>query len=266
VHTIASRLISILLANPHVLCGRADRLGKVFFPVKSDVGGNVDKLKKALAAAPAETLQALILAEKATGKHKDKNSAACALLWFKRCHRRAYPADHSYARCVPVRRLLDVASSPNVHVDQRKVKHSMGVYCQLRCQDCSLDAWRGLDAILVCPLRAMEFVFTMLRKVSEGMEGNKAAKEAVRATISCPQNDFRHLYNRSLTTHTHIHTYTHTHTYIHTYINSLYLKNPHILSHTNEYARLSADVLPVTTYQSNQTKPNQTLTPLAAPF
>lgn len=101
VQPIASRLLEMLMADPRVLCGRADRLGKVFFPVKSDVGGNVDKLKKALAAAPAETLQALILAEKATGKHKDKNSAACALLWFKRCQRRASPAHpHSYARCV----------------------------------------------------------------------------------------------------------------------------------------------------------------------
>ena len=198
VQPIASRLLEMLMTDPCVLCGRADRLGKVFFPVKSDVGGNVDKLKKALAAAPAETLQALILAEKATGKHKDKNSAACALLWFKRCQRRASPAHHSYARCVPLGRLHDVAS-PNVHVDQRKVGHSMGWCYQLRCQGCSLDARRGFDAILVCPLRAMEFVFTMLRKVSEGMEGNKAAKEAVRAKLLCLWNDFRHLYNRSFT-------------------------------------------------------------------
>jgi len=92
-----------------------DRLGKVFYPVKADVGGNVDKLLKALAASPAPSLQQLINAEKAAGKHTDKNSAACALLWFK---------------------------------------------------------------------RAMEFVFTMLQKVCQGVDGTKAAKEAYAETLS----------------------------------------------------------------------------------
>mmetsp|Transcript_43498 Transcript_43498/g.85012 ORF Transcript_43498/g.85012 Transcript_43498/m.85012 type:complete len:200 (-) Transcript_43498:316-915(-) len=92
-----------------------DRLGKVFYPVKADVGGNVDKLVKALAANPSPTLQALINAEKKAGKEKDKASAAIALLWFK---------------------------------------------------------------------RAMEFVFTMLKKVSEGIDGTKAAKESYAETLS----------------------------------------------------------------------------------
>ena len=69
-----------------------DRLGTIFSPVKSDVGGNVKKLNEALAAHPGHsTLHQLVLAEKAAGKHKDKNGAATALLWFKRsvpCRRR----------------------------------------------------------------------------------------------------------------------------------------------------------------------------------
>jgi len=62
----------------------ADRLGAVFFPVKSDVGGNVEKLKKALAAAPADTLQELLKNEKAAKKHTAKEAASLALLWLKR--------------------------------------------------------------------------------------------------------------------------------------------------------------------------------------
>uniref|UniRef100_A0A7S0N890 Glycolipid transfer protein domain-containing protein n=1 Tax=Cryptomonas curvata TaxID=233186 RepID=A0A7S0N890_9CRYP len=62
-----------------------DRLGTIFTPVKSDVGGNVEKLKKSRANnAAATTLQQLIRAEKAAGTHKDKNGASTALLWFKR--------------------------------------------------------------------------------------------------------------------------------------------------------------------------------------
>mmetsp|Transcript_5682 Transcript_5682/g.10875 ORF Transcript_5682/g.10875 Transcript_5682/m.10875 type:complete len:199 (-) Transcript_5682:304-900(-) len=61
-----------------------DRLGAVFFPVKSDVGGNVEKLKKALAAAPADTLQELLKNEKAAKKHTAKEAASLALLWLKR--------------------------------------------------------------------------------------------------------------------------------------------------------------------------------------
>ena len=48
------------------------------------MGGNVEKILKALAASPAATLQELLKAEKAANKHKHKDSAACALLWFKR--------------------------------------------------------------------------------------------------------------------------------------------------------------------------------------
>jgi hypothetical protein len=39
---------------------------------------------KALEANPQPSLQKLILAEKAKGKHKDKSSVSNALLWFKR--------------------------------------------------------------------------------------------------------------------------------------------------------------------------------------
>ncbi len=53
--------------------------------MKSDVGGNVEKLKKARVQNPtATTLQQLVRAEKAAGTHKDKNGASTALLWFKR--------------------------------------------------------------------------------------------------------------------------------------------------------------------------------------
>ncbi|KAJ1472983.1 glycolipid transfer protein-domain-containing protein [Baffinella frigidus] len=61
-----------------------DRLGKVFFPVKADLNGNVEKLVKHLAATPAATLHAMIRAEKAAGKSKEKNSASGSLLWLKR--------------------------------------------------------------------------------------------------------------------------------------------------------------------------------------
>jgi hypothetical protein len=55
--------------------------------VKSDVGGNVEKLKKAKAKNPeAASLQDLIRAEKKAGTHKDKNGASTALLWFKRLY------------------------------------------------------------------------------------------------------------------------------------------------------------------------------------
>ena len=69
-----------------------DRLGTVFSPVKSDIGGNIAKLKKAVSqnANKAITLQKLVLDEKAAGKHKDSNSSATSLLWFQRCAERIW--------------------------------------------------------------------------------------------------------------------------------------------------------------------------------
>jgi len=92
-----------------------DRLGTVFSPVKSDVGGNVTKLKAAHAKNPTASLNKLILDEVAAGKTKDKTSASIALLWFK---------------------------------------------------------------------RAMQFIFSMLKKVSAGEDANKAAKSAYDETLS----------------------------------------------------------------------------------
>jgi hypothetical protein len=66
-------------------CFIVDRLGSVFAPVKSDIGGNIQKLKKALEKnADKRSIQMLIVAEKAAGKHKDATAASSALLWFSR--------------------------------------------------------------------------------------------------------------------------------------------------------------------------------------
>lgn len=59
----------------------------------------MDKLLKALAANPVSTLQELLLAEKAGGKHKDSKSACCALLWFKRCAPWSAPCMPPQAEC-----------------------------------------------------------------------------------------------------------------------------------------------------------------------
>ena len=56
----------------------------VFKPVKADVGGNLEKMKAALERAPADTVHKALLAEKAAGNCKDKNSMAVAVLWYKR--------------------------------------------------------------------------------------------------------------------------------------------------------------------------------------
>merc|ERR1712205_156832 len=56
----------------------------VFKPVSADVGGNLEKMKAALERAPADTIHKALLAEKAAGKSKDKNSMAIAVLWYKR--------------------------------------------------------------------------------------------------------------------------------------------------------------------------------------
>ena len=62
-----------------------DRLGTVFSPVKSDIGNNIEQLKKASSQnADKKTLQKLVLAEKAAGKHKSSSSAASSLLWYSR--------------------------------------------------------------------------------------------------------------------------------------------------------------------------------------
>jgi len=41
-------------------------------PVKADINGNLEKIKKYLAKNPAETIHKAVLAEKAAGKSKDK--------------------------------------------------------------------------------------------------------------------------------------------------------------------------------------------------
>lgn len=86
----------------------------MFFPVKNDVGGNVEKLKKSLAAHPAGTLEQLLKNEIAAGTQKKSDSASIALLWLK---------------------------------------------------------------------RALQFIFVLLTKVTEGMDANKAAKEAYETTL-----------------------------------------------------------------------------------
>ena len=62
-----------------------DRLGPVFKPVKGDVGGNIEKLRKHSALHPHKrTIRELVLSEIGT-KKLDSGSAAAALLWYHRC-------------------------------------------------------------------------------------------------------------------------------------------------------------------------------------
>jgi hypothetical protein len=63
-----------------------DRMGSMFKIVKSDIGGNVDKLIAGTAAAPANvTFAAVIDADIAAGKNaKSGGSNAESLLWLKR--------------------------------------------------------------------------------------------------------------------------------------------------------------------------------------
>ena len=63
-----------------------DRLGPVFGPVKSDVGGNIDKLRKQCVLYPdVRTIQQLVLNERKHSTRIDPNGAASALLWYNRC-------------------------------------------------------------------------------------------------------------------------------------------------------------------------------------
>mmetsp|Transcript_31832 Transcript_31832/g.64013 ORF Transcript_31832/g.64013 Transcript_31832/m.64013 type:complete len:242 (+) Transcript_31832:68-793(+) len=61
-----------------------DRLGAIFYIVKSDMGGNVAKLRKKLASDPSASIQDLIRKEIRAGHDGDKHSAADALLWLTR--------------------------------------------------------------------------------------------------------------------------------------------------------------------------------------
>jgi hypothetical protein len=63
-----------------------DALGKAFALVKSDMSGNVGKLRKRHAEDPARfaTLEAIAGADIAAGTTASTSSATCALLWLKR--------------------------------------------------------------------------------------------------------------------------------------------------------------------------------------
>jgi hypothetical protein len=105
----------------------------VFSPVKSDIGGNIAKLKTALSQKSNKvSLQKLVLDEKAAGKSKD---SATSLLWFSRC---VSPLRYSF------------------HFFQN-------------------DFFSR---------RAMSFIFMLLKKVSAGLDANKAAKEAYEETLA----------------------------------------------------------------------------------
>ncbi|KAJ3306468.1 hypothetical protein HDV03_005078 [Kappamyces sp. JEL0829] len=70
------------LAASEVLVQLLDTLGSAFSPVKSDIQGNINKIKTRYEASPdkSKTLQSLVLAEKT---EKNKNATE-ALLWLKR--------------------------------------------------------------------------------------------------------------------------------------------------------------------------------------
>lgn len=63
----------------------ADRLGPVFGPVKGDVGGNIEKLRKQCKQHPdKKSLQQLVLHERKVSPRMDPDGAASALLWYNR--------------------------------------------------------------------------------------------------------------------------------------------------------------------------------------
>mmetsp|Transcript_49950 Transcript_49950/g.100269 ORF Transcript_49950/g.100269 Transcript_49950/m.100269 type:complete len:164 (-) Transcript_49950:22-513(-) len=61
-----------------------DRLGAGFLLVKSDVAGNVEKVRRAWHKHEASTVGELLRAEKALGYHRNKESASVAVLWLQR--------------------------------------------------------------------------------------------------------------------------------------------------------------------------------------
>jgi hypothetical protein len=62
-------------------------LGPSFRPVKGDVGGNIDKLRKTLERrSEKRTIQQLVLSEQVNGNRIDLNGASTALLWYSRFH------------------------------------------------------------------------------------------------------------------------------------------------------------------------------------
>ena len=75
----AAEVLVVLLGNENLI---VDSLGAAFSPVKSDISGNISKLRKKFAKNPDayKTLQMIVIAEK---QEKDKEGTD-ALLWLKR--------------------------------------------------------------------------------------------------------------------------------------------------------------------------------------
>lgn len=65
----------------------AEKLGTAFAMVRSDVGGNIDRLEARRATDPQKfgLLFAIVLAEVEAGQQDCSTSAAKGLLWLKRC-------------------------------------------------------------------------------------------------------------------------------------------------------------------------------------
>lgn len=68
-----------------VSCG-AEKLGTSFALVRSDVGGNIDRLRARQATAPEKFALVfdIVLAEMAAGEQNGSSSATKGLLWLKR--------------------------------------------------------------------------------------------------------------------------------------------------------------------------------------
>ncbi len=75
------------LLDSHVLLCRADKLGTGMVIVRSDIGGNINRLAAAQARNPARyaDLFPIALDEVARGQERGTQSDTNALLWLKRC-------------------------------------------------------------------------------------------------------------------------------------------------------------------------------------
>lgn len=78
------------------MCG-AEKLGTSFALVRSDVGGNINRLKARQAAEPQTFALVfdIVLAEVAAGEQNGNSSATKGLLWLERCSTKGAPLSSS---------------------------------------------------------------------------------------------------------------------------------------------------------------------------
>ena len=117
---------------------RADRLGKVFCPVKSDIVGNIKKLQNIAKTKPnGVTLQALVREEKATGGIQANQ-------------------DHPFAQCA--------THCPALHVNEPATHPTSTHKCAMNHLGRSTQVGGAGDSLLWLK-RAMQFMTVFLDKV-----------------------------------------------------------------------------------------------------